>query len=436
VPALLLAFYGLNALWFYWIFGRFRDILICCDAVNTVRASETFATDGWLSQLPYEGYRSIYVFAFTHVVRAIGFLFSPGGPVVGTERPAIYIDAPYAVGAVFLYALIGTAFVLMFRRYKDFFPAFGAVFLNPISMGALPTPLQESQMVLIVAPLLLASFLLVRNGWQKSAIVTIAVLAGAAWMVKPSFFLAVIGAWLIIGYLMIVSTPRMTSVMAAVVGLLAFLIIIAPQVNLSLNRWGTLNPYPSSTVFWDQLSWGNEMWHYETVIHSNENPPRIEGRRFNTSYPHVKPENYAYYLLNDPLLALSLAGGHIIGAFNYAHLKTYVLSPPKETFSPFNILVGFIIIVSLFNWIRKISNKTYDISDSLLDIFIFTTIAPLVVLAVETRFSIFPMIFLSLGALNWICLKLPVSVRVTEGIVASVFGLFFASACSILASTI
>ena len=310
-----MAFYGLNGLWFFWIFGRFQNILICCDAVNTVRASRTFATDGWLSHLPYEGYRSIYVFAFTHVVRLVGFFFSPGGPVVGTERPAIYIDAPYAVGAVFLYALIGTGFILVFRRYKGFFPAFAAVFLNPISMGVLPTPLQESPMVMIVAPLLLASFLLVRSGRRKSTIVAIAVLAGAAWMVKPSFLFAVVGAWLIIGYLVITPKQKMAAAMAALAGLTAFFLIIAPQVNLGLNRWGNINPYPSSKVFLDQLSWGNEMWHYETAIHSAEDPIRVEGRRFATSYPHVNFENYANYLLKNPLIAFSLAGGHIIGAF-------------------------------------------------------------------------------------------------------------------------
>ena len=430
-----MVFYSLNAFWFLWIFGRFRNILICCDAVNAIKSSDAFAAGGWLSHLPYEGYRSINVFAFTHFVRVIGFFLTPSGPVAGMARPAVYIDAPYAVGAILIYALTGTVFVIVFRRFKGFFSAFSAVFLNPVSMGVLPTPLQESQMVLIIAPLLLTSFLLIGNHRQKTSIVAIAALAGAAWMVKPSFFLAMIGAWIIIGYLIISAKQKMLAAMSALTGLAIFLILLAPQLNLSLNRWGSVNPYPNTTVLQDQLSWGNEMWHYETLINSGETPHRVAARSFRTPYPHVEPENYATYLLNNPLIALSLAGGHIIGAFDYANLQTYVPSHQTETFAPFNVFVGFAMISALFNWMRRIATKAYGADDAILDVFFFATIAPLVILAAETRFSLFPMLVLSLRSLMWMHEPLPSSVRLAEATVSAVFGLFFASAVGILAST-
>ena len=94
------------------------------------------------------------------------------------------------------------------------------------------------------------------------------------------------------------------------------------------------------------------------------------------------------------------------------------------------------MISALFNWLRKVTTSNYGVEDIFLDTFLVATIAPLVVLAAETRFSIFPMLVLSLRSLIWMRYPMPSSARLTEGTVAGVFGLFFASACSILASTL
>jgi hypothetical protein len=225
-------------------------------------------------------------------------------------------------------------------------------------------------------------------------------------------------------------------IIAGAAATLAFAIIVAPQIYVSVSRFGSWFPYPNSQILSKQLAWGSTMWHYATTVTTDGTTKlKFAGRRYLTPYEAAVPENYAGYLIENPRIAIALFGGHLVGAFDYTQLKTYVTDPEIETFSPTNLVVGFAIFACLMLWLRRLMERTYDVSDFFLDAIFFGVVAVLPLLAVGTRFSLLPMIVIFLRLISWTTLPLPAGSRVPEVFGGVLFAFLFATCAAVIAGT-
>jgi hypothetical protein len=432
VAACITSFFIANSFYFFAIYGGIRKVVFCCDASGYVEGAENFVEFGWLAETVLEGYRSILNYAGVAAIRAVGFIFQDA-PFDRGIRDYRH-DAPYVVGALLIFSLLAMSAIAVFSKWKGFLPAFAAAFLSPIGMAFLPLPTQESQMVLVLGPLIFAIYLLLHNGRNSAAVVTLGVFAGAAWMIKPSFLIIACAAWALAAYICLRSLTIKSATLSLLLGVVAFGAIIAPQVHVASTKFASFSPYPKQDVMRLQLAWGTGLWRYETYLIPFIRPVG-RGRYFRTNTEPVPVDQYASYMLSNPGTAAALVGGHLIGAFDYTHLKTYITTPKKLSFAPFNIVVGFVMFIGMMQWFRTIIRQDYGREDYFLDSIFFGVIVVFPFIAVETRFSLLAMLVVTLRTGMWVVQNLPCDKRATDAFGGVLFGFVLASAHAVMWST-
>lgn len=427
---LLLALYIATAAYFFVLFGSINDVVFCCDATLYVRGSELLQQSGVLADTYLSGYRPISNYAFVAVTRSIGLVFADGSSDVSSF---LQQDAPFVIGSIALMLAIGTLLIVWLGEQKGFMESFCAIFLNPLVFAHVPVPLQESQMVLVLGPLVLVSYVMLRSGRTNRAALALMIFAAAAWMTKPSFILCA-AATLALAVYVLAKHWNIRSSRAMFAGLMAMALIVFPQIYAMKERLGTFNPYPNSEVLNMQLSWGNDMWRYETHVVPAQNS--AVGLAFETGFPPVEADQFINSLSQEPVKAISLFLGHIVGALDYTHLTTYIHAG-SPGFPPTNIAVGAALFLALILWITRILERRYGLSDLYLDILAVGAAAPLLIAAVETRFSLPLVMAFAPRTIEWFTATgEPPHRKARDVFGALVFGLVFATAIAVMRSTV
>lgn len=417
-------FLVLNGAYLYILFGSPGQVTSCCDARAYMIGANHVVESGLLADTHLIGYRSIWNYALIRGIAGIGTAIG----VPPTDRvPAVIATADYAVGAMIAYGAVAALFIGFFSRLAGFGAAFSAVFLNPIVFAHVPVPLQESQMAIIVLPLIVAAYLALKNEKSGTALVLIAALAAAAWMVKSALITIALPATLVWAMVLFNSRRLPHAWIASAASVLIACLIIAPQVYVAYWKLGTLYPYPNGSVFVDQLAWGHEYWKWETVMPPEGNP---KGRAWLSPFGPIAPAEYVGSMLANPLKAVELFGGHLLTAFDYTNLKVYIDNLALPPMSPNNVIVGMIIFLGLQRTLSLVGPGRYRLHDAVIDASLFGGIVMLPLLAVETRFSLIPMTMLTVRFLEAVTAR---TRDISQSIgMALIFGLVFATAIGFL----
>jgi hypothetical protein len=344
-----------------------RGIAYCCDARLYIKTATAIFENGILFDHRYDGYRSVYNYLLAGTISWIGF-------------------GSYPAGALCVFIIEGTTLTLILGERKGFLPVFGAFFLNPITAAFVPIPLQESQMVIVLGPLAVMSYVALRKGDARCATPCLLAFAACAWMTKGSLLLvaapvAALAVWM--------AFRDRIPIVSAVGGAMIAVIVVLPQVYIAWHKFGTLFPYPAVSILEKQMVWGYRSWRYETDM-TGEKP---RGVFFPTPFVPIKDKTeYLDRLRSSPGEVVALWIGHVVAAFDYSHLKTYV-TEKRSPFSVFNVVVGTVIFLGVAQW--SLALRIYDRADVFLDSVLIGSVAVLPFLAVETRFSLLAMTVLS-----------------------------------------
>jgi len=229
-----------------------------CDTFYYYNVAAAFADAGLLFSNPYDGYRSYFVpFVIAGVAKLAAAPGLSGEPVV---RYA------YGVSILFWAASLGLMIWLARRAsIGTFVLTTVATPLNPFLIVYVPFALQEGVLMICCLPLL---FLWVgakgSHPARRAALVlamtvlAYVIRAALAWWLFPA---AAYAAWLLWKHRPDARAwlPWMTGV------LLGAVVVIGPQVYISKQHSHSFDPYPSTTVFSQQIPIGITLLKFATV---------------------------------------------------------------------------------------------------------------------------------------------------------------------------
>lgn len=268
--------------------------------------------------------------------------------------------------------------------------------------------------MLFLTPLIVLLYTSETSGTKVIVLMTMAALG---YMIKPSF--AMISLAFSLGALVL----SRRAVVAGAVGSLLALAVIAPQSYSTWWREGTLVPYTNSNILAAQLGWSITHWRYETVMVGSDGT----GRSYATEF--VEPADPVAWLYDNPGPAFSLALGHTIAAFDWTNLRPYIIDDALPAYPARNILIGAMLFLGFS---RMINRRGYCTRDYALDVLLVGNLAVLPFLAVETRFTLIPMIIVSILVLE----HFKAGVSWQTAVRACGFGLVFSFATFMIQTTV
>lgn len=393
---LILAFTGLNWAYFKIMFGSLPDIVWCCDASSYIQQSDLIAESGLLARFEWAGYRSYFNYAAVSAVRVVGAAVG----FVPDAMPATSLtssDISYSAGAFISFIGIGTGLILRFAGTRRFWHVFLPLCCNPLLFSYIPYPLQEGQAVLLLLPLAAWALLSHFNEQRLSTVVSVSLVIGVGWMIKSAYLLAVLPVAL---FLVLVILRRgmhwRNMALLTVISAVVVALPIAPQIVSSLTYFGSPLPYPNDSLLTKQLAWGWEMWRYDTYF--DPEAGHFRGLRFPTPFKSGDENTFSFVeaVVQRPFAAIALAFGHVFGAFNYANPKVYSPDYILPAFSLINLMVGSIIFLGLYGSVLAWRHGVRRLENILIEGLILGNAAVLPFIAVETRFSVLSLAFLSL----------------------------------------
>ena len=371
-----------------------RQALHCdvCDTFYYYNAATEFARSGLLFTNPYDGYRSYFAPFFIAVVtRIAGALGFDGEPV---ER--------YAYGISILFWLVSLGLMAWLARRasaKVFVLITAATLLNPFLLVYVPFALQEGVLMACCLPLL---FLWVAAkdwdaGRRAALVLAMALLAyitraALVWWLLPAILYA---AWLL--------WPRRRHArawlpwMAAVV--IGGIAVIGPQIYISKQHSDSFNPYPSTTVFTQQIPIGITLLKFATV----EDEGHWRGLTFWSPYvAEPEEEKTVDFYLNSPARAAFLMLTHAYAGFHYDQVKPYWQLDRARPITIWLALSSAIVFLGVVRMTAIVGDGQLDADRAFAIGTLLLCVASLVFVAAESRFGILGFAMLSITVAEWL----------------------------------
>jgi len=371
-----------------------RQALHCdvCDTFYYYNAATEFARSGLLFTNPYDGYRSYFAPFFIAVVtRIAGALGFDGEPV---ER--------YAYGTSILFWLVSLGLMAWLARRasaKVFVLITAATLLNPFLLVYVPFALQEGVLMACCLPLL---FLWVAAkdwdaGRRAALVLAMALLAyitraALVWWLLPAILYA---AWLL--------WPRRRHArawlpwMAAVV--IGGIAVIGPQIYISKQHSDSFNPYPSTTVFTQQIPIGITLLKFATV----EDEGHWRGLTFWSPYvAEPEEEKTVDFYLNSPARAAFLMLTHAYAGFHYDQVKPYWQLDRARPITIWLALSSAIVFLGVVRMTAIVGDGQLDADRAFAIGTLLLCVASLVFVAAESRFGILGFAMLSITVAEWL----------------------------------
>jgi len=369
-----------------------------CDTFYYYNAAAAFADAGLLFSNPYDGYRSYFlplvIAAVTKLASALGFA---GEPVVR-----------YAYGVSILFWLVSLGLMTWLARRSDmqtFVSITLATLLNPFLIVYVPFALQEGALMFCCLPLL---FLWAAGKeWQPArraalvlAMAVLAYVTRAAlvwWLVPAAAYSGWLWwrrrgdarAWL----------PWMTAI------LIGALVVIGPQVYISKQHSNSFNPYPSTTVFSQQIPIGITLLKFATV----EDEGHWRGLTYWSPYV-AEPEEektFANYYVRHPARGAFLMLTHAYAGFHYDQLMPYWHIGRAAPFTIWLALSSAIVFLGVVRMTAIAGERALDPDRAFAIATVLLSAASLVFVAAESRFGIIGFAMLSIAVAEWIASRPP-----------------------------
>jgi hypothetical protein len=363
-----------------------------CDTFYYYNAARDVASDGLLFKNPYDGYRSYFaplvIAVVTKLASAAGF---DGPPVVR-----------YAYGISILFWLVSVGLMIWLARRvsaKTFALVAVATLLNPFLIVYVPFALQEGVLMACCLPLL---FLWVatkdRDAGRRAALVLAMALlayiirAALVWWLLPAAAYAGWQLW----------TRRrhgrtwLTWMAAVIIGGIA---ILGPQIYISKQHANSFNPYPSTTVFSQQIPIGITLLKFATV----EDEGHWRGLTYWSPYvADPEEEKTADFYLRNPAHGAFLLLTHAYAGFHYDQLKPYWQLARARPFTIWLALSSAIVFLGVMRMAVIVATGQLDADRAFAIGTLILCVGSLVFVATESRFGIVGFAMLSITVAEWL----------------------------------
>jgi len=367
-----------------------------CDACDTFyyyNVAAAFAETGLLFANPYDGYRSYFaplvIAAVTKLASALGF---DGEPVVR-----------YAYGVSILFWLVSLGLMIWLARranIRTFVLITAATLLNPFLIVYVPFALQEGVLMICCLPLL---FLWVAaKEWhpaRRAALVL--AMAVLAYVIRAALVWWLVPAAAYAGWLLWTRrgearawAPWMATILIGAVAL------IGPQVYISTQHSNSFNPYPSTTVFSQQIPIGITLLKYATV----EDEGHWRGLTYWSPYV-AEPEEektFANFYVRHPARGAFLILTHAYAGFHYDQLMPYWHLDRARPFTVWLALSSAIVFLGVVRMTAIIGERALDADRAFAIATLVLCVGSLVFVAAESRFGIIGFAMLSIVVAEWI----------------------------------
>jgi hypothetical protein len=363
-----------------------------CDTFYYYNAAAAFADTGLLFSNPYDGYRSYFaplvIAAVTKLASGLGF---------GDEPVVRYA---YGVAIVFWLASLGLMIWLARRAApKDFILITVATLLNPFLIVYVPFALQEGVLLLCCLPLL---FLwIAAKDWHPArraalvlamAVLAYVIRAALVWWLIPA---AAYAGWLL--WRRRDAGAWLRWMTAILIGAFA---VIGPQVYISKQHFNSFNPYPSTTVFSQQIPIGITLLKFATV----EDEGHWRGLTFWSPYV-AEPEEektFANFYVRHPARGAFLMLAHAYAGFHYDQLMPYWHLGRARPFTIWLALSSAIVFLGVVRMTAIVGERGLDPDRAFAIATLVLSAASLVFVAAESRFGIIGFAMLSITVAEWV----------------------------------
>lgn len=378
----------------YWAAGEAvaveRECRVCDTAYYFQSAAE-FSKSGLMFANGFDGYRS-YFFPFVisllqQTTAALGL----GGNEV--ER--------YTYAISFLFWVVSTiamsriAATLHARAFTLFA---AATLLNPFLVVYVPFALQEGILMFFCLPALFvwlgAKGLdpLKRAGIILSlALLAYIIRASFVWLLVPAVLYAVHVLWPQL------RTPKRwlpTLAVVAVVGIA----LIGPQSYVAQKKFKTFNPYPSTGLIGQQVSWGITILKNATV----EDEGHWRGLLFLSPFAGDAEEAKTIrYYVDHPARGALLASTHIYAGFHYDQLKPYWRLGGARPLTFWLVVSSAVVFLGLMRAANLVRARKLTADSVFMILTVALCCAALFFVAAEARFGIMGFAMLSIFAAQW-----------------------------------
>lgn len=382
----------------FWAAGAAVPQALHCEVCDTAyyytSATEIIKT-GLLFTNPYDGYRSYFVPLFMATVQQLAATLGFEGSAV--ERYT------YGVSLLFWFISVGLMWWLAKRvSLVTVLLTTAATLLNPFLIVYIPFALQEGVLMVCCLPLLFIWVGAKRaRQWEPTTRAALVMLmALLAYIIRSSLVWWLLPAIIYAGWLWWpqIRQPRRWLV---AVGTVAFAgcLLIGPQIYISNQKSGSYNPYPSTTLFSQQLAWGITLLKFATV----EDEGHWRGLTFFSPYVAEPEEDKTlHFYLNHPTRAAVLMLSHVYTGFHYDQIKPYWQLNRATPLTIWLLLSSAIVFLGVIRMTEIVVAGKLDADSAFAVATLGLCAASLLFVAAESRFGVIGFAMLSIQVAEWL----------------------------------
>jgi hypothetical protein len=335
IARLLVPLHALQLAALLWLAHR---ALFCCDARYYIDVGRELLAQGLVYEPDqFAGYRSYFVPLVFGLLEKI-----PAPAMAGSGE-----KLPFTLSIAFTLVSFAVSRYIVRKEGLARYLVFAApVFFNPFLLAQVPYPLQESALLLIVAPIVVV-LLAVRS---RSALATfaLAVAAGAlalairgsiGWLALPLAVFVLLEARRAPAEWRAASKARLAAVALAVP-----LVLIAPQSYVMQEKFGTLHPYPRVDTL-AQVFYGIEMFKMATVLRDG-NWTQVRFLSPAAKLPIHEKITFGFYG-KYPGTGLMIVVAHVWAGLHYDALVPYVKFERLRVLNPWIVLSSLVVAFGL-----------------------------------------------------------------------------------------
>jgi hypothetical protein len=348
-----------------------------CDTGRYFESANAFSKSGLLFANPFDGYRSYFFPMFIAAVTALA-------SSLGSENN-VAVQYTYTVAPLFS-AISLALFTWAWQTAgpRTAICAGAATLFNPFLIVQLPYALQESALMFFCLPLLFVWMVLPHSqaSWRAALLLIVGLLAyvirsSLIWWLLPA---AAYATW----QLFRTRKPykwKGPLLAVTVAGLMA----LGPQVYIAKKKFDSFNPYPSTSLLSNQISWGISVLKF-TAVEDNGHWRQLA--YFSPFAPEAEETKSAQFYFKNPERGALLVLSHVFAGFHYDQIRPYWRLENASLVTVWLLLSSSLVFLGCLHVAQLLTTRTWDSDDAFAIATAVLCAGALAFVAAEARFGI------------------------------------------------